>query len=225
MASSDKSLAFCTSPGFRRAAKSLRWRGKKSVSLGPYDWVPAVRGGERSLSREGGAWRSSVVDYLTGRPVPAGDPTLPPLPVQVVRRGDAAVGQPPRIAFVGGGPIQTHQIDRFHDAFRAEVARFASPSGHDWWRSAGIRSLEVQIGYGGERARVRSRRSEHRLRIFVDQPGSSLASQDSAPLAREVARQVAAFVRQRTGLGPVPSSRREAVCRLGPLGSSAAAAP
>ena len=204
VASSDEALAFCTSPGFRRAAKSVRWHGKKQVSLVPYDWVPAVRGGQLSLSLEGGEWRSSVVDYLSVRSVPAGDPTLPPLAVRVEGRGAAAAEQPPRIAFIGGGPIQTRQIDRFHDAFSAEMAQFASPSGQDWWGAAGIRLLEVEISYSGERARVRSRRSEHRLRVFVDRPESSLESRDLAPLAREVAEEVVALVRRRTGLGPHP---------------------
>ncbi len=106
--------------------------------------------------------------------------------------------------FIGGGPIQTRQIDRFHEAFTAEMARFASPAGQSWWRGAGIRLLEVEITYGGERARIRSRRGEHRLRVFVDRPDSSLSGRDPAPLAREVAAEVVALVRHRTGLGPHP---------------------
>jgi hypothetical protein len=164
----------------------------------------AVRGGQLSLSHEDGAWRSAVADYLSVRPVAAGDPTLPPLAVEVEGRGAAAVEQPARITFIGGGPIQTRQIDRFHDAFSAEMARLASPSGQAWWRGAGIRLLEVAISYSGERARVRSRRSDHRLRVFVDRPDSSLPSRDPAPLAREVAEEVVALVRHRTGLGPHP---------------------
>lgn len=203
VAFSDEALAFCTSAGFRRAAKSVRWHGKVRVSMVPYDWVPAVRGGDLSLDLVDGEWRSSVVDYLSVRSVPVGDATLPPLAVRVEGRGAAAAEQPPRIVFVGGGPI-TRQTDGFHDAFSAEMTRFASPSGQDWWRAAGIRLLEVQIGYDGERARVRSRRSEHRLRVFVDRPESSLGSRDPAPLAREVAGELVALVRRRTGLGPHP---------------------
>jgi len=204
VATSDETLAFCTSAGFRRAAGSLRWHGKDHVSLVPYDWVPAVRGGQLSLSREDGAWRGAVEEYMSVRPVPAGDPTLPALAVQVEGRGAAAHEQPPRIMFLGGGPIQTPQINRFHDAFTAEMTRFASPSGQDWWRGAGIRLLEVQISYGGERPRVRSRRGEDRLRIFVDRPGSSLTDPDPAPLARKVREEVVALVRHRTGLGRHP---------------------
>ena len=204
VASSDEALAFCTSAGFRRAAKSLRWHGKDRVSLVPYDFVPALRGGELSLSHEDGGWRGALAEYMSVRPVPAGDPTLPALAVHVEGRGAAAPEQPARITFVGGGPIQTRQIDRFHDAFIAQMARFASPSGQDWWRSAGIRLLDVQITYGGERPRVRSRRGEHQLRVFVDQPESSLDGREPAPLARAVAEEVVALVRQRTGLGPHP---------------------
>ncbi len=96
VASSDEALAFCTSAGFRRAAKSLRWHGKDHVSLVPYDWVPAVRGGQLSLSREDAAWRGAVTDYMSVRPVPAGDPTLPVLAVHVEGRGAAATEQPAR---------------------------------------------------------------------------------------------------------------------------------
>ncbi|WP_181311952.1 hypothetical protein [Nocardioides campestrisoli] len=204
VACSDEALAFCTSQGFRRAAKSVRWHGKERVSLVPYDFVPAIRGGELNLFLEDGAWRSSVVDYLSVRSVPAGDPTLPPLPVRVEGRGAAAAEQRPSIVFIGGGPIQSGNVERFHNAFCAEMNRLASPSGQDWWRAAAIRLLEVEIFYGGERARVRSRRSEHRLRVFVDRPESSLGSRDAAPLAREVAGEVVALVRRRTGLGPHP---------------------
>ncbi|WP_166389821.1 hypothetical protein [Nocardioides ochotonae] len=204
VAFSGEALAFCTGASFRRAAKSLHWHGKERVSLVPYDWVPAVRGGELGLSLEGGEWRSSVVDLMSVRSVPAGDPTLPPLPVRVEGRGAAAAEQPPRIVFVGGGPIQTRAIGRFHDAFSTAMARFASPSGQEWWQDAGIRLLEVQINYASERVGVRSRRSEHRLRVFVDRPESSLGHRDPAPLAREVAAEVVALVRRRTGLGPHP---------------------
>lgn len=204
VASSAESLAFCTSVGFRRAAKSLRWEGNDHVSLVPYDFVPAIRGGHLSLSRENGKWLGAVTDYLSVRPVPDGDPALPDLAVQVAGRGAAAIEQPPRIRFIGGGPIQTRQIDLFHRAFSSEMARLASPSGQTWWRGAGIRMLEIEIIYGGERARVRSRRGEHRLRVFVDQPDSSLPEREPGPLAREVAEGVVALVRRRTGLGPHP---------------------
>jgi hypothetical protein len=204
VASSAESLAFCTSVGFRRAAKSLRWEGNDHVSLVPYDFVPAIRGGHLSLSRETGKWLGAVTHYLSVRPVPDGDPALPDLAVQVAGRGAAAIEQPPRIRFIGGGPIQTRQIDLFHRAFSSEMARLASPSGQTWWRGAGIRMLEIEIIYGGERARVRSRRGEHRLRVFVDQPDSSLPEREPGPLAREVAEGVVALVRRRTGLGPHP---------------------
>jgi hypothetical protein len=45
VATSEEGLAFCSSAGFRRSAKSLRWRGKDRVSLVPYDFVPSTRGG------------------------------------------------------------------------------------------------------------------------------------------------------------------------------------
>ncbi|CAI9413778.1 hypothetical protein [Nocardioides sp. T2.26MG-1] len=204
VASSDEALAFCTSEGFRRAARSMRWHGKDRVAVVPYDFVPAIRGGELSLSRVNDSWRGTVADYLSVRPVPEGDPALPPLTVRVEGRGATAIEQPPDVSFVGGGPIESLWTRRFHRAFSAEMDRLGSPSGHVWWAGSGIRLLEVQIWYGGDRARVRSRRSDQRLRVFVDQPDLSASDRDPATRARQVAESVVALVRRRTGLGPLP---------------------
>jgi hypothetical protein len=136
--------------------------------------------------------------------VPEGDPALPELTVHVEGRGATAPEQSPRIGFIGGGPIQTRRIARFHDAFTAEMARFAAPAGQEWWQDAGVGMLDVQITYGGDQARVRSRRGEHRLGVFVDRPHASLPDGDPALLARSIAEEVVEVVRRRTGLGPHP---------------------
>ncbi|WP_126688172.1 hypothetical protein [Nocardioides ferulae] len=208
VASSDEALAFCTSQGFRRSAASLRWSGKDHVSLVPYDWVPAVRGGLVGLTRDADGWHASVEDYLAVRPVPAGDPGLPALDVVVEGAGATAPEQVPEVTFVGGGPIESRRVERFHRAFRAEMHRFASPAGQEWWGDSGLRLLEVQIFYGGDRPRVRGRRTDQRLAVFVDRPGDSLPIGDQAPVAREVVEEVAALVRRRTGLGPHPGLSR-----------------
>jgi hypothetical protein len=200
--SSEEALAFCTSPGFRRAARSMRWHGNDTVSMVPYDFVPAIRGGRVTLRRAGEEWSGDVEEYMTVRPVPDGDSALRSLRVHVEGRGATAPEQRPRIGFIGGGPIETRRIARFHDAFTAEMSRFAAPAGQEWWQDAGVRMLEVEIVYGGDQARVRSRHGEHRLRVFVDRPDSSLPDGDPAPLARTVAEEVVAVVRRRTGLGP-----------------------
>jgi hypothetical protein len=197
-------VAFCTSEGFRRSARSLRWQGKDQVTLVPYDFVPAIRGGKLSLSRRDGSWRSAVADYLSVRPIPEGDPALPALAVRVEGRGATASEQAPEVSFVGGGPVGSAWTRRFDRAFGAEMDRFASASGQAWWAGSGTRLLEVQVWYGGDRARVRSRRSEQLLRVFVDQPDLSPSDRDPASLARTVAESVVALVRRRTGLGPHP---------------------
>lgn len=84
------------------------------------------------------------------------------------------------------------------------MTRFCSAAGHDWWRPAGIRVLDVQITYEAERSQVRSRRSEQTLRIFVDRTDASLPSGDPALAARAAVEEVVALVRRRTGLGPHP---------------------
>jgi hypothetical protein len=109
------------------------------------------------------------------------------------------------MVFVGGGPIQSRRIERFHDAFRAEMRRFTARAGQQWWQDSGVRLLEVQIHYGGDDARVRGRRGEHLMRVFVDRPEHTLPDGDPAPLARTVAADVVTLVRRRTGLGPHPA--------------------
>jgi hypothetical protein len=84
--SSEEALAFCTSPGFRRAARSMRWHGNDTVSMVPYDFVPAIRGGRVTLRREGEEWRGDVEEYMTVRPVPDGDSALRALRVHVEGR-------------------------------------------------------------------------------------------------------------------------------------------
>lgn len=204
VASSGEAVAFCTREGFRRAARSLRWHGSDRVSLVPYDFVPAQRGGEVSLSRVDDAWHGRVVEHTSVRPVPAGDPTLPPLAVRVEGSGASAPEQPPSVVFVGGGPLQSGQITSFHTAFCKEMRRLASPAGQAWWSEADLRLLEVQILYDGERPRVRGRRGKQVLRVFVDRPPSSLDGRDPPALARAVAEDVVDLVRRRTGLGPHP---------------------
>jgi hypothetical protein len=141
---------------------------------------------------------------MSVRPVPPGDPALPRLEVRVVGRGATAPEQPSEISFSGGGPIQTAEIERFHTAFGAEMRRVASPAGQDWWKAAGVALLEVEVGYGRERAAVRGRTTAGRLRVFVDVPETLLEGRAPRSLAREVAQQVVGVVRRRTGLGPHP---------------------
>ncbi|MEI2714346.1 MAG: hypothetical protein V9G04_13900 [Nocardioides sp.] len=204
VATSGEALAFCTSQGFARAAKSLRWSDKHEVSFVPYDFVRAVRGGLVRLSYERQAWSSTVEDYLTVRPIPAGDESLPAFRVEIQGRGAAAPELPSELRFVGGGPIQSEQITRFHHAFNHEMERFAGPAGQDWWRQSGIRLLDVQISYETDKPGVRARRSGERLRVTVDRPDASLATGDPTPAAREAALEVVDLVRRRTGLGPHP---------------------
>lgn len=203
VARSEEAVAFCTREGFVRAARSLRWAGRE-VSLVPFDFVPAFRGGRLTLAEEDGEWRSVVEEYSVVCPVPNGDPSLAALPVLVEGRGATAAEQPARVSFIGGGPISNRRVARFDDAFADQMRRLASPAGQAWWRESGIRLLDVQIGYSADRGRVRGRRTGERLAVFVDRPAADLPVGDPAPLAQRVAEEVVALVRRRTGLGPHP---------------------
>jgi hypothetical protein len=208
VAATDEALAYCTREGFLRAAASLTWEGKDHVSLVPYDGVPAVRGGEVSLSREDEAWVGTAVDLMRVRPVPDGDASLPPLEVSVVGRGVTADEDPPRIDFVGGGPIQTRAISQFHTLLGQDMARLQSPAGHSWWAGSGLRLLEIQVRYQTARTHVRGRVTGQRLGVFVDVSDESLAERDHEPLSREITEAVLMLARRRTGLGPHPEQAR-----------------
>ena len=71
---------------------------------------------------------------------------------------------------------------------------------------AGITLLDVEIEYMREWVAVRGRRTDQLLRIFVTVSDAALEAREGElePLAREVALDVVALVRQRTGLGPHP---------------------
>ncbi|WP_299054854.1 hypothetical protein [uncultured Nocardioides sp.] len=84
------------------------------------------------------------------------------------------------------------------------MRRLDSPQGQEWWSRADIRTCSVQITYGGSTPAVRGRLSAGALRLHVDQPPSSIRRGDATAQAREVAEQVVALLRRRTGLGPHP---------------------
>ncbi|GAA1922361.1 hypothetical protein [Nocardioides hwasunensis] len=204
VATSGEALAYCTPQGFLRAAKTLRWHGKDRVAMTPYGSAPAWSGGEVSLTRSGDAWTSTVVDRYDVRPVPGGDPTLAPLEVSVVGRGETADEAPPRATFVGGGPIQTPTIRRFHEVFSQDMGRIQSPAGQSWWSEAGLRVLEVQVAYQASRTRVRGRVTGRRLGVFVDVADETLDERDHVQLSRQLTEDVIGLARRRTGLGEHP---------------------
>lgn len=203
VAVSGEALAFCTSPGFRRAASSLRWRGSGRVDLAPYDFVPSARGGLVALERNGEEWTSQVEDYCAVLPVPDGDPGAPPVTVTVTGFGATAPEQPWEAGFIGGGPWSP-AVEVYHDALAGELRRLFREPGLSWWRGQELRVLEVMVSYEVERAVVRGRRSHQRLRVFVDRPAATLRGCDDAATARADVAAVIALVRRRTGLGPHP---------------------
>ena len=64
----------------------MRWHGNDAVSMVPYDFGSAIRGGRVTLRGEGEEWRGDVEEYMAVRPVPDGDSALPALTVHVEGR-------------------------------------------------------------------------------------------------------------------------------------------
>jgi hypothetical protein len=106
VATSAPALAFSTSAGFARSARSLRWRSRTVVELIPYAGLSAGTAGTV-------VWRDNrglvTVDLersgTTGRPPgePPDRPTTAEVVPRVVVQTPADAG--PRIDVVGGGPM------------------------------------------------------------------------------------------------------------------------
>jgi len=71
VASSDEAIAFSTSKGFQRSARTLRWTNSRSVQFVPYVglWAENSHGSVR-LELDGDAWAGSAQDGVRVRPPP-----------------------------------------------------------------------------------------------------------------------------------------------------------
>jgi hypothetical protein len=204
VAVSAEAVAFSTSRGFERSARTLRWAGSAAVGLVPY----AGRGtahthGSLRLDRDEDGWHSTRRDDVTVLALApgAGDVEVPRIVVRGV--GIDAPEQPPRVTLVGGGPMNDVPAE-YDDALHALLRELTGDAGQRWWQDAGLRELELWYDYAPPATRVRTRLTGQRLKAVVQRP---VAEMHSAPQALATAdvRELVAEVRRRTGLGPHPT--------------------
>lgn len=201
---SGEAVAFSTSKGFERSARTMRWEGSDSVGLVPYaGFGPARTHGSLRLERDRDEWRSRIRDDVTVWPLAEGAGQVEPPRVVVRGVGIDAPEQPPFITFVGGGPMNGVPA-AYDDALCTLLRELAGEAGQRWWQDAGLRELELWYDYAPKATGVRVRVTGQRLRAVVQRPPSEMG-----PAPRELAaadvRELVARVRGRTGLGPHPT--------------------
>ena len=204
VARSEEAVAFSTSRGFERSARTLRWDGSASVGLVPYGGRgTAHTHGSLRLERAEDGWHSRCRDDVTVLPmVPGpGDVEVPRVVVRGV--GLSAPEQPPRVLLVGGGPMDGVP-PAYDDALHELLRELTGEAGQRWWQDAGLRELELWYDYAPPTTRVRTRLTGQRLRAVVQRPASEMGP-DPRELAAADVRELVVQIRRRTGLGPHPT--------------------
>jgi len=215
VAVSGEALAFSTSKGFERSARTLRWDGSSAVHMIPYSglWPSALHGLVRLESTEDG-WRSftdggiyqgrtlATLDTETAEPTDGSDSARP---LVVVRgNGPNAPDSPPRIRVIGGGPMN-HVPKGYITTLTALLNALAAPAGQDWWLAADVKELEVSYDFEAERPRIRTWRGRNQFKAVIERPTTTTTTAvHPEQLARDDVEALITAVRRRTGLGPHP---------------------
>jgi hypothetical protein len=209
VAVSAPALAFSTSAGFARSARTLRWRSRTIVELVPYAGLSAGVAGAVLWSDDRG-----LVTVDLDHPGAVGGPVELPLDehhdlAAAVADAPAVVAQIPadlgaRIEVVGGGPM--HDVpDAYATALHALLDQLNAPGWQTWWSAGSDQVLEMWYDFAAAAAGPAARRSGGRLRTTIRRPVMTFAAtKDPAELAREDVDAMLAMVRRRTGLGAPP---------------------
>lgn len=206
---SASALAFSTSEGFTRSARTLRWRGSHTVELVPYSGL---------LGEERGLLTFTLSPQQEGRqdredgwsPVGPGRATTgstSDVPLVVVRgEGATAAEAGPCIRLGGGEMVEgvPHVYLTALDELLASIS--ADPSWLAWWSAADVDVLEGFSWFSVDVVRATARRGKNRLRVSLERPvGTFAGAGDLVALAREDVERMLELVRRRTGLGPYPA--------------------
>lgn len=134
-----------------------------------------------------------------GLAAPPGPRELPE--VVAVDTGLSAGDEPPRIVYVGAGPMNG-VAPAYNRAVVELLDVLTAEEGQRWWSGAGIKELELSTHFGPG-PDVRSRRTGDRLRADIRRPAASTHA-DPEALADCDVRALLAEIRRKTGLGPHP---------------------
>jgi hypothetical protein len=208
-AASPSALAFSTSAGFARSARTLRWRSRRTVEMVPYAGL-SVGIGRTTLWRDDQGLITVDLDEADAFGAPAGRPEdeeadsatpegqAPAVVVQV----PADLG--PRINVVGGGP--TNDVpDAYLTTLNGLLEQLTGPQWQRWWSAGEDEVLEVWYDFAAASAGIAARRSGDKLRVTIRRPMSTFAAVgDPVLLARDDVEAMLASVSRRAGLGGHP---------------------
>lgn len=213
VAESTDALAFSTSEGFKRSARTLRWDGSAAVHLIPYSGLArsAVNGLVR-LEHDGEGWTSYADDGVNADSRAASQSVEPPTtgagarPSVIVRAdGPDEPESPTRVVFIGGGPTNDVPAGYLHRLRELLGTRLAGEEGQSWWLDAGIKELQVTYYLEPDKPRIRTRLYRNVLSAEIQRNGPGLNYvPDPATMADLDVESLVAAVRKRTGLGPHP---------------------
>jgi hypothetical protein len=192
---SGRAQAYPTVEGFRRSARTLRWRTPEQVVLVPYSGLVGAVGAPLELLVD--AVPASVVPRAGGGSRPSEDT---PRPVVVLVTKDASHRE---IRAIGGGP--TNDVPR---TWHQELYRLWDLlEGRDWaawWAGAGVSVLELSWDGMATDDRVVVRRGKDKLVARIEHRPGSVPASDGVETARRDMEALVAAVRRREGLGEPP---------------------
>lgn len=195
VAASPPLLAYCSLPGWERAASTLQWDGSGRVELWPYvDFLGRTRG-EASLSIDAGVAPAAVV-------APEPDGVGEAVPIVVEPDPDEATG--PAIHVMGGGP--TNDVpDTYLDALHDLLDRMTGGDWVAWWSAADRDVLELWYRFEPRSTGPLVRRTKDAMRAYVQRRARDLVGEpDPAGLARRDVEELVEAIRARAGLPPPP---------------------
>lgn len=204
VAVSGEELAFSTSEGLKRSARTLRWRGSGTVRLVPYSGLGGAESGLLSLSLSpANAAGPSPSPPESGLVKP--QQSEAPAPAVVVRgKGANAPEAGPQMLLGGGGPMN-NVPHAYITALDGLLDRMSTPEWLGWWSDSEDDVLEVVYWFDTRKPAIVARRGKNRLRVAIHRPVESFAAAtDLVALARHDVDALLHTIRRRTGLGPHP---------------------
>ncbi|WP_203806997.1 hypothetical protein [Paractinoplanes tereljensis] len=199
-------LAFSTSAGFARSARTLRWRGKRRVEMVPYEGLSAGVGKHEIWRDSQGLLAVDLDDPATrGEPVAENDraevaPT-DRIPAVVVRTyaDREPVWLEVGLSDIEGLRPQTDADDEYYIT-QVDLAELAgrSEQWRAWWRGSGLDALEFRMhftfGHPEHEAPTRFRRHRGKLRVSGTRDHPGFASNTDTPPRRQARDDLQALI-------------------------------
>jgi hypothetical protein len=187
--------AYCSSAGFARSAKTLRWKDGAATMLASVDMLGRADGEIRfdpTSGRTGTVFgRRSVAQPATRE--------RPEVEVTTSRR----VPETHTIRFIGGGP--TNGVPPTYQRALSKHLQQLSEDGLRWWSCADRHLLEITYRITDGDAGVKVRRLRDRVTAVIQRPRETLNPLNGRRLAREDVRALVAAVSTRLSLSSPPS--------------------